>query len=390
MRILFSLLVFIVAFQNTFSQTENTTSSVVETYKNEANNYKNKLGVIDNVIIRSDINRLENIRTSFQLRLLLNSFGVIKTNKEKIEITKQLKLNDYLLERNKFLKSHYEHIINYYESSIEYEDLKKSLKNGKKADSLYNVYIKSYQEIDFKDYIANKQALLSLETKANNYSYLLDSIKKHISTDFYFKNIDEIEVKDIKKALDSLKKANAISIVKENQKLKIDLLESTINHQKAKRNQFIEGIIMSYNVRDDLILNDRFLIGLSLKLPWFDSTNKNKINELQFEKNTQELNSEIVNENSDFEINRICKEFEINYKNYQTIVQHTNELSSNEAYNLILNSGKVSIFEILELEKHNQSMEKEIKDYKVVLLKLYLEFLLLNGQLEEFDRVLKG
>ena len=127
MRILFSLLVFIVAFQNTFSQTESTTSSVVETYKKEANNYKNKLGVIDNVIIRSDINRLENIRTSFQLRLLLNSFGVIKTNKEKIEITKQLKLNDYLLERNKFLKSHYEHIINYYESTIEYEDLKKSL-----------------------------------------------------------------------------------------------------------------------------------------------------------------------------------------------------------------------------------------------------------------------
>ena len=390
MRILFSLLVFIVAFQNTFSQTESTTSSVVETYKKEANNYKNKLGVIDNVIIRSDINRFENIRTSFQLRLLLNSFGVIKTNKEKIEITKQLKLNDYLIERNKFLKSHYDHIINYYESTIEYEDLKKSLKNGKKADSLYNVYIKSYQEIDFKDYIANKQALLSLETKANNYSYLLDSIKKHISTDFYFKNIDEIEVKNIKKALDSLKKVNAISIVKENQKLKIDLLESTINHQKAKRNQFIEGIIMSYNVRDDLILNDRFLIGLSLKLPWFDSTNKNKINELQFEKNTQELNSEIVNENSDFEINRICKEFEINYKNYQTIVQHTNELSSNEAYNLILNSGKVSIFEILELEKHNQSLQKELKDYKVALLKLYLEFLLLNGQLEEFDRVLKG
>ena len=111
---------------------------------------------------------------------------------------------------------------------------------------------------------------------------------------------------------------------------------------------------------------------------------------MQFEKNTQELNSEIVNENSDFEINRICKEFEINYKNYQTIVQHTSELSSNEAYNLILNSGKVSIFEILELEKHNQSLQKELKDYKVALLKLYLEFLLLNGQLEEFDRVLKG
>jgi hypothetical protein len=50
----------------------------------------------------------------------------------------------------------------------------------------------------------------------------------------------------------------------------------------------------------------------------------------------------------------------------------------------------VSIFEILELEKHNQSMEKELKDYKVVLLKLYLEFLLLNGQLEEFNRIVKG
>jgi hypothetical protein len=219
---------------------------------------------------------------------------------------------------------------------------------------------------------------------------LLDSIKKHISTDFYFKSIDEIEVKKIKEALDKVKKANNTAILKENQKLKIDLLESSINHQKARKNQIIEDIIMSYNIRDDLFINDRFLLGLRVKLPWFDSTNKNKINELQFEKNTLELNSQLVNENLDVEINRVCKEFEITYKNYQTILQHNNDLSSNEAYNLILNSGKVSIFEILELEKHNQSMEKELKDYKVVLLKLYLEFLLLNGQLEEFNRIVKG
>lgn len=390
MRILFSLLVFFVAFQYSFSQTENANTNPIETFKNEADNYQNKLGVIDNVILRSDINRFENIRTSFQLRLLLNSFGVIKTNKEKIEITKQLKFNDFLLERNKYLKSHYEHIINYYEMSIEYEDIKKSLKNGKKADSLYNVYIKSYQEINFKDYIANKQALVSLETKANSYSLLLDSIKKHRSAGFSFKNFEEVEVTEIKNALDKLKKANNTSLMKENQKLKIDLLESSINHQKARKNQIIEDIIMSYNIRDDLFINDRFLLGLRVKLPWFDSTNKNKINELQFEKNTLELNSQLVNENLDVEINRVCKEFEITYKNYQTILQHNNDLSSNEAYNLILNSGKVSIFEILELEKHNQSMEKELKDYKVVLLKLYLEFLLLNGQLEEFNRIVKG
>lgn len=390
MKIFFNSVVFLFSFQLTFSQTENSTLNLVDTYENEFKKYQNKLGIIDNITLRSDINRFENIRTSFQIRLLLNSFGVIKTNKEKIAITKQLKINDFLLERNKYLKSHYEHIINYYERSIEYEDIKKSLKNGKKADSLYNIYIKSYQEINFKDYIANKQALVSLETKANSYSFLLDSINKNSSAGFSIKKIEEVEVKEIKEALDKVKNANNIAVLKENQKLKIDLLETSINHQKARKNQIIEDIIMSYNIRDDLFVNDRFLLGLRVKLPWFDSTNKNKINELQFEKNTLELNTQIVNENLDFEINRICKEFEINYNNYQTILQHNNDLSSNEAYNLILNSGKVSIFEILELEKHNQNMQKELKEYKVVLLKLYLEFLLLNGDLEHFNIILKG
>jgi hypothetical protein len=390
MKIFFSSVVFLLAFQYTFSQVENPTSGSVETLENELNNYQNKLSVIDNIIIRSNLNRFDNLRTSFQLRLMLNNYRIINTNKEKISITKELKINDFLLERNKNIRYHYEHIINYYKTTHEYDDLIKSVKNCKKADSLYTVYIASYQQIDYKDYIANKQTLVRLETKSNNYSFLLDSIKNHISSDTHFKNIDELNFKEIKRTIDSLKKSNHSNLNKDAQKLKIDLLESNINHQIAKKNQFVEGVIMSYNLRDDLIINDRFLIGLRLKLPWLDSTIKNKINELQFEKNTLEINQKIENENIDFELNRIYKEFEINYKNYETILHHHNDLSLNQTYDLIINSGKISIFEIIELEKFNQSIQKELNDYKIIVLKLYLEFLVLSGQLDHFKVIFKG
>jgi hypothetical protein len=383
-------IVFCFLSQMIFSQIEDSTSVLIKTYENEINEYESKLRIIDNMEFRSNVNRFENMRTSFQLRVILNSYKILRTKEEEIAVTKELKKNSLLIERNKILKSHYEDIIKYYEIDNQQHDTKKSLEKCQKIDSLYNVYIRSYQKIDYKDYITNKQTLINLEYKLNGYHFMFDSIKKNIAHEVNLKKLKDINFQNLKDKIESIKKSNLNNLSQNNQKLQIDLIQSNINHVTAKKNQIVENIIFSHNLRDDLIVNDRFSFGVRLKLPWFDSANKNTINKLQFEKKMEEFKSKILNENIDFELNKIFIDFEINFNNYQNVLKHIDNKSWIETYDLIVSSGKISIFEIIEFEKFNLNIQRELNEYRIIMLNLYLEALSLNGQVEQFKEIFKN
>jgi len=250
---------------------------------------------------------------------------------------------------------------------------------------LYNLFLKSNQEINYKNYITNKQTLLELKLKSNYYYYLLDSIKTHHKFDFNTEKFIKINLKEIKKVIDSLKKSNIINIYKKNQNIKTELLQANINHLKSKNKHFINDLILSYNFRDDLIVNNRYGIGVNINLPWLDANNKKSINKLELEKITDESKNQMNNITLDNEVNRLFKEFDVNCLNYEALINYKEDESWLKTYNLIVNSGKISIFEILEFEKFNQNIEREVFDYSINLLKIYIELLSMFGCVNKFQ-----
>jgi|GEM_PF-5453826 len=372
-------------FQSALSQIQSSTLDLEKTYVNKINNIKNQSSLIENVNLRLNLNRFDELRTSGQLRIKLNSFGMIKTNKEEINLSKQLNLNSLEIEKNEMLKSHYDNLIKYIEIKKESYFVSKSLSNCKKNDSLYNLFLKSNQEINYKNYITNKQTLLELKLKSNYYYYLLDSIKTHHKFDFNTEKFIKINLKEIKKVIDSLKKSNIINIYKKNQNIKTELLQANINHLKSKNKHFINDLILSYNFRDDLIVNNRYGIGVNINLPWLDANNKKSINKLELEKITDESKNQMNNITLDNEVNRLFKEFDVNCLNYEALINYKEDESWLKTYNLIVNSGKISIFEILEFEKFNQNIEREVFDYSINLLKIYIELLSMFGCVNKFQ-----
>jgi hypothetical protein len=387
MRICIYSIVFFLISSVVFSQIESETSDLIKTYENEINAYQSKLKIVDDVQFRTTVNRFENLRTSFQFRLLLNSYGVIKTKEAEIAVIKELSKSNLLLERNKVLKSHYEVIIKHYEIENQFHDINSNLVNAKKLDSLYEVYIKTYQEIDYKDYITNKQKLISLEQKQIHFAAVFDSLKKQVNPEGSMTLLSNINFKKLKAQIDEIRNSNLNNLNQNHQKLQIDLIQSNINHFTAKKNQIFENIIMSHNLREDLIVNDRFALGVTIKLPWFDATNKNAIHKLQFEKKMEEFKSEILNKNIDFELNKFCADFDLNYKNYQILLNHINNKSWTETYNLIVNSGKISIFDVIEFEKYRLTVQKDLNDTRVMLLKWYLEIIAMQGNVTAFKEI---
>jgi len=119
-------------FQSALSQIQSSTLDLEKTYVNKINNIKNQSSLIENVNLRLNLNRFDELRTSGQLRIKLNSFGMIKTNKEEINLSKQLNLNSLEIEKNEMLKSHYDNLIKYIEIKKESYFVSKSLSNLKK------------------------------------------------------------------------------------------------------------------------------------------------------------------------------------------------------------------------------------------------------------------
>lgn len=387
MRICIYSIIFFLISPAVFSQIESETSDLIKTYENEINAYQSKLKIIDDVQFRTTVNRFENLRTSFQFRLLLNSYGVIRTKEAEIAVIKELSKSNLLLESNKVLKSHYDVIIKHYEIENQYHDIISNLANAKRLDSLYDEHIKSYQKIDYKDYITNKQKLISLEQKQISYATLFDASKKQVNPEGNMTFLSKINFKKLKEHIAEIRNSNLNNLNQNHQKLQIDLLQTNINHFNAKKNQIFENIIMSHNLREDLIVNDRFALGVTIKLPWFDATNKNAIHRLQFEKKMEEFKSEILNKNIDFERNKFCADFDLNYKNYEILLNHVNNKSWTETYDLIVNSGKISIFEVIEFEKYRLTVQKDLNDTRVMLLKLYLEIIAMQGNVAAFKEI---
>lgn len=372
-------------FQSALSQIESSALDFEKTYVNKINNFNNQSSIIENVNLRLNLNRFDELRTSGQLRIKLNSFGMIKTNKEEINLSKQLNLNSLEIEKNEMLKSHYDNLIKYIEIKKESYFVSKSLSNCKKNDSLYNLFLKSNQEINYKNYITNKQTLLELKLKSNYYYYLLDSIKTHHKFDLNTEKFNKINLKEIKNVIDSLKKSNITNIYKKNQNIKTELLQANINYLKSKNKHFINDLILSYNFRDDLIVNNRYGIGVNINLPWLDANNKKSINKLELEKITDESKNQMINITLDNEVNRLFKEFDVNCLNYEALINYKEDESWLKTYNLIVNSGKISIFEIVEFEKFNQNIEREVFDYSINLLKIYIELLSMFGCVNKFQ-----
>ncbi|MBK7632934.1 MAG: hypothetical protein IPJ13_00645 [Saprospiraceae bacterium] len=159
-----------------------------------------------------------------------------------------------------------------------------------------------------------------------------------------------------------------------------DYLHSVLNAEKAQAAKIIDFAQIKYTVRDDLLLQNRFSVGVGFLIPWKGSSGL-KQNEIRIKQNILLAEKEVKKLKlvSDFENNK--NKFEQKYRQYQMFTDIINDPSIKKLKEQIMISGRIDPMKAVELEETNIEIGYKINALKYEILELYIRILSNAGDL---------
>lgn len=346
--------------------------------------YDDKLPILEKIDARTEFDRLLTSRQEFMLRTSFNSLRQRKAEYQKHQSSLQLYSTKAITRTNEILAKRVENILDWVETK-EQMDLQEKYNNYLlEKEALIRNILAAGEAIDLEDLISIKEQILENQLKSNNLELKrkknCESLKINEGTII---NLDQWpSVSQILSIVNGLtpvieKHPDIIELDAEYRYLNMDL-----QTEKAKSQKIVDFAQAKFTVRDDLLLRNRFSIGMGFTIPWTgsyrikkqenlikqeDVTNKSAIRKIEIQTEFETLKSEINSEAQSYQLWQ-------NLSSDSTLIMLKNK---------IVNSGRMDPIKILELKKSTLDIETKILEHQQAIYRLYIKLLEVSGKLVE-------
>lgn len=363
---------------------------VSKNYLDITQSFPNRWNWVDKFDIRTEYDRLQSGRQQFLLRTNFNSFFRKKHEKTKFNAITSKKMADITLLKYEYLYEKYTRIISLLKKQADTQIKSTQIQLFKSVDSLYYKQLSAGEKIDLADYIKNREKVTTLE-KENLESKLfiqdeLNRFKVSTSDSIIIRNL--ISAKNMSNTVSNLiiNEIDHPEISREN--FDINLYNSELQIEKAKNNKILDFTQLEYTRRSDLLLENRFSIGVGLSIPWYGSSSYRYQSILY-----KQADAKFEHQLTKLELNRKLEdkraEFEKNYQIY-LLYNNQNELTSwADMKSKIEKSGRLDPIEILLIKQYEIDNKEKIHDLYYTLLYLYIESIYLSGKLSSDFNILE-
>jgi len=333
--------------------------------------------LVEKIEFRSETDRLLYSRQEFLSRATFNGFGQQRAEKNKIRSYAIWKEN----ERNSFwqpaILRTYKALSDWHYSVMELQltETEKTLLD--KEDSLYVRILESGRETDLTDYLEFQQEKRDHEiNREAAYNQWLKATKI-VGADTLSVSGDALWITPEK----IISKVDTLSFAFKNEIIpEYNYLHSSAQLIRAENHKLLDFAQARYTVRDDLLLQNRFTLGISLLIPWRGSASL-KLKEISLRQEQLLEEGRADSSNMHVEFMQLRDALFNSYITWQRWKDADSDPMWQALKNKIVASGKADPFKLLRLERKSLTRKAtEIRELKKIW-DTYIEILHVTGRL---------
>jgi len=343
---------------------------------------KFKVPFIEKIEFRTETDRLLTSRQEFLARTSFNGFQRKKAENDKFLKLVSWKANKMIEVRHEMLTDRYFDIIDALHQAEKIDITQDLLDNYYRKEKISEDLMVNGLSADLAEYIKIKESILLEKAKIKDSKDELQTIwqKFGIDSTVSFKLTDIIGIDQaalmIRKIVPDFEK----HIYLNEFNAEHDYLHSVLHAEKAEAAKIIDFAQVRYTVRDDLLLQNRFSIGVGFLIPWKGSSGL-KQNEIRIKQNILLAEKEVkkLKLQSDFE--NIKNKFEQKYAQYQMLKDIINDPVIKKLKDQVIASGRLDLLKVVKMEESTIEMGYKMIALKYELLELYIRVLSNAGNL---------
>ncbi|MFZ1703540.1 MAG: hypothetical protein WAT79_04290 [Saprospiraceae bacterium] len=357
-------------------------TTLSQQYLSDLSSISYKIPIVEKLEFRTEVERLVDFRQDFLFRSSFNGLSHRKAqlSKHKQYIERQ-RANIAVEDYNK-LEKRYREILDILELQIEINGTSAQFNYQAKMDSLYQMMLSVGEPINLKNYIQNKEEWILTNLELIKKKSLLHSEMNRLAktNDTTISLIGIVTPENMKKWIDELD-FDILARPEISRNETMDLyLDAEYNTIHAKDNKIIDFAQVRYNVREDLLFENRISVGVGLLIPWSGSS-KLKYRDIEIDrlKNMHEKQELISALQLDFIDSR--QKFYHLFDVYQMYKKHEDDPVWKDMKRRISMSGRMSISDQLSIEKYELEKTKTIDKMYIDLLRSFIEVVANSGKL---------
>ena len=252
----------------------------------------------------------------------------------------------------------------------------------KSTDSLYVLQMSIGLRIDVYDFLKNREEWLEVIQSVREDSALIAQALQSAGLSGH-----TIELSNLIKP-DSMNRKLASLTVEErhhpllsDKESEIMYLENDYKVEKAKENKILDFAQLRYSVREDLLFENRFSVGVGLTIPW-NGSSKLKYQEIKVKQTEASWKLKTEKSSLSEQLEHQKNVFKLAYETYRMYQSAEEDPAWLAVKEKVTNAGLLKPEEILALKKFVLKRNEKTTKLYYTMLKAYLEAIYLAGSLQ--------
>jgi hypothetical protein len=348
------------AWQNTYSQS-----------------FRTRLPWVEKIEFRSETDRLLLSREEFLTRATFNGRSQRNAERNKLTTYATWKAEERDAFWHPALKNAYMDLVSWYHHVLDLKILKEREILLNKEESLYNRLLQEGIETNLSEYLSLQLEKKTLEFEIENARAQWMESALSVGADTTQADLDALWIgpEQMNAVLDSLQMEEIRQTGSE-----MAYLDASAELIRSESRRILDFVQLKYTVRDDLLLQNRFTVGVGLIIPWRGSANL-KIQEISARREQLREKERAQKVQQSMEYRQLRKQFNAIYVSWKQWQEIENDPSLQALKDKIMTSGRVDSEKLYgfdkEMLKRKELQQRDLRK----MSEYYIELLHTSGAL---------
>lgn len=344
--------------------------------------YKYDLPFVEKIEFRTETDRLLTSRQEFLARTSFNGFGQKKAENEKFKNLINWKSYKTTEVRNEMLSLAYFDILNVLNLQEQLLISKDLLESYYRKEKIFENLMINGLSVDLSDYVSIKESILRQKAKIANTKNDLKSklLQLQADTSLTIPSKGVISFDEAALIIQKITTDFDSHIFLGRYDAEINYLSSVMLAEKAQVSKFVDFAQVKYTVRDDLLLQNRFSVGLGFNIPW-EGSYRLKQNETSIKQDVLKADKEVKKLELQVEFENLKNNFEQKYAHYYMLNEIINDPAIKNLKEQVIASGRLEPLKVVKMEESRMDITSKMFELKYEMLELYIRILRSSGEL---------
>lgn len=343
----------------------------------EAINYR--LPLMEKLEVRTETDRMMLGRQEFMVRSSFNNFKLRDAISDERKAFLNWKYNEnQTATRDKLLET-YMQILRGVKIKNKQRLHSEFIKHISEQIKLNEKMLTAGEAVDLVDYLSLKKNLLQFTAEADEYESELSMIYKTLGLQGKESEVfDILKIEDAETTVSFLDWNTERHFKNTENSARLDYLEATYEREKAKSSKILDFIQTKYTVREDLLLENRFSLGLGLLIPWKGSS-KIELNDIITKKKEAEYENTLYFSNLNQKISNLHSLFKNKVSLYRQIKAINTDDKSVLLKKAITESATVNPLKLFNIKMEELELEEKTDEIEEEIFSIYIQLLHTSG-----------